>query len=51
MVGLMKKKGEVKVIINYPKDKEELDKGEKIKIKGAIEIILRSKNIDEIDEI
>lgn len=46
----MKKKGEVKVVINYPKDKAELDKVEKIKIKGAIEIILRSKNIDESDE-
>lgn len=46
----MKKKGEVKVVINYPKNKEELAKVENIKIKGAIEIILRGKNIDDSDE-
>lgn len=46
----MKKKGEVKVFINYPKDNEKLDKVEKIKVKGALEIILRSKNIGDMDE-
>lgn len=46
----MKKKGEVKVVINYPMDKEQLAKVEKIKVKGVLDIILRSKNIDASDE-
>lgn len=46
----MKRKREVKIVVNYPEDKEQLTKIDKIKIDGLLDIIFRGKAIDTVDK-